>query len=137
MVDSRLAPYAALVLRLALGVMLLAHAGLKVFVFTPAGTVKFFASLGLPEWFAYFIIALEVVGGIALILGVLARWFALVIAGELVGTIVLVHGAKGWLFSNAGGGWEYPAFVAATAVALALLGDGAYALLRSWRSAAA
>ena len=136
MVDSRLAPYAALVLRLALGVVLLAHAAVKVFVFTPAGFIKFFASLGLPEWFAYFIIALEVVGGIALILGVLARWVALPIAGEFIGTIVMVHGAKGWVFSSPGGGWEYPAFMAAAALALALLGDGAYALLRSWRSAA-
>ncbi len=136
MVDSKLAPYAALVLRLALGVMLLAHAALKVFVFTPAGFIKFFATLGLPEWFAYSIITLEVVGGIALILGVLARWVALVIAGEFIGIIVTVHGAKGWVFSNPGGGWEYPAFVTAAAVALALLGDGAYALLRSSRSAA-
>jgi putative oxidoreductase len=136
MIDSKLAPFAALILRLALGVMLLAHAGLKVFVFTLPGTVKFFASLGLPEWFAYAILALEVVGGIALILGVLARWVALVVAGEFVGIIVMVQGAKGWVFSNPGGGWEFPAFVIAAAVALALLGDGAYALMRSSRSAA-
>jgi len=137
MVDSRLAPFAALILRLALGVMLLAHAGLKVFVFTLPGFIKFFASLGLPEWFAYAILALEVAGGIALILGVLARWVALVVAGEFVGIIVMVQGAKGWVFSNPGGGWEYPAFVIAAAVALALLGDGACALMRSSRSAAA
>lgn len=136
MIDSKLAPFAALILRLALGVMLLAHAGLKVFVFTLPGTVKFFASLGLPEWFAYVIIAVEAVGGIALILGVLARWVALVVAGEFVGIIVMVQGAKGWVFSNPGGGWEFPAFVIAAAVALALLGDGAYALMRSSRSAA-
>jgi putative oxidoreductase len=137
MIDSKLAPFAALILRLALGVMLLAHAGLKVFVFTLPGFIKFFASLGLPEWFAYAILALEVVGGIALILGVLARWVALVVAGEFVGIIVMVQGAKGWVFSNPGGGWEFPAFVIAAAVALALLGDGAYALMRSSRSAAA
>jgi putative oxidoreductase len=136
MIDSKLAPFAALILRLALGVMLLAHAGLKVFVFTLPGFIKFFASLGLSEWFAYAILALEVVGGIALILGVLARWVALVVAGEFVGIIVMVQGAKGWVFSNPGGGWEFPAFVIAAAVALALLGDGAYALMRSSRSAA-
>ena len=136
MIDSKTAPYAALVLRLALGVMLIAHGALKVFVFTPAGTVKFFASLGLPEAFAYFIMALEIGGGTLLILGVLTRWVALVIAGEFIGIIVTVQGAKGWLFSNPGGGWEFPAFVAVAAVALALLGDGPYALLRSSRSAA-
>jgi putative oxidoreductase len=131
MIDSKTAPYAALVLRLAIGVMLLAHAALKVFVMTPPTVVKFFASLGLPEWFAYFIIALETLGGAALIFGVLSRWVALLIAAEFVGIIVTVQGSKGWLFSNPGGGWEFPAFVVAGAVALALLGDGPYALLKS------
>ena len=48
MIDTRTAPYAALLLRLALGGMFLAHGLLKIMVFTPAGTVGFFASLGLP-----------------------------------------------------------------------------------------
>ena len=48
MTDSRTAPYASLLLRLALGILFLAHFSLKFFVFTPAGTAKFFASLGLP-----------------------------------------------------------------------------------------
>ena len=48
MIDSRTAPYAALVLRVTLGALFLAHAGLKLFVFTPAGTAKFFGSLGFP-----------------------------------------------------------------------------------------
>jgi putative oxidoreductase len=133
MIDGRTAPYAALVLRLAIGLMFLAHAGLKIFVFTPAGFVKYFAGLGLPEWFAYAIIALEVIGGLALILGVLARWVALILAAELIGTIVMVHGAKGFAFTNAGGGWEFPALWAVAAVALALLGDGPYTLVRSTR----
>jgi putative oxidoreductase len=46
----------------------------------------------------------------------------------MLGTIVLAHGANGWVFSNKGGGWEYPAFCAAALIALALLGDGAMAL---------
>lgn len=128
MIDSKTAPYAALVLRLALGVMLLAHAALKFFVFTPAGTVQFFASLGLPDYVAYGTLGFEVIAGLALILGVLTRWVALLVAAELVGTIVLVHGSKGWVFTNQGGGWEYPAFMTAAAVALALLGDGIYSI---------
>ncbi|MBI5321837.1 DoxX family protein [Bradyrhizobium sp.] len=132
MIDARTAPFAALVLRLTLGAMFLAHAGLKIFVFTPAGFVKNFGGLGLPAWLAYFIIAIEIVGGLALILGVLARWAALILSAELVVTIVMVHGARGFLFTNPGGGWEFPALWAASALALALLGDGAYALIRSW-----
>jgi putative oxidoreductase len=134
MIDSQTAPYAALLLRLALALLFLSHAALKIFVFTPSGFVSYFGTLGLPEWFAYAIIALEIVGGVALIVGVLARWVALVFAAELIGTIVMVHGAKGFVFSSPGGGWEYPAFAAAAAVALALLGDGPYVLLKSCRS---
>ena len=135
MSDNRLTPYAALLLRLTLGLMMFAHGAIKVLVFTPAGTVRYFGSLGFPEAFAYFIIALELLGGIALILGVLTRWVALLFAAELIGTIVVVHSSKGFLFTNAGGGWEFPAFAAATAVALALLGDGPYALTRPSRAA--
>ena len=57
MIDSRTAPYAALILRITLGILFLAHAGLKVFVFTPAGAAQFFGSLGLPPALAYLTIA--------------------------------------------------------------------------------
>ena len=71
MIDTRTAPYGALLLRLSLGALFLAHAGLKIFVFTPAGTAQFFSSLGLPPTLAYLTIAAEVLGGVALILGAL------------------------------------------------------------------
>ena len=47
---------------------------------------------------------------------------------EMLGTVVLVHGANGWLFTNKGGGWEYPAFQAISLVALYLFGDDTMAL---------
>jgi putative oxidoreductase len=128
MIDNRGAPYAVLLLRVVSGVWFLVHGAVKIFVFTPAGTAKFFESLGLPGALAYLIIALEVVGGLALIFGVYARAVAVVLAVELLGTIVSLHGAKGFVFTNPNGGWEYPAFWAATLVAIALLGDGPYAL---------
>lgn len=129
MTDQRTAPYAALLLRLSLGVLFLAHAGLKLFVFTPAGTAGFFGKLGLPPALAYLVIAAELAGGLALIAGVWARAAALALVPILLGAIVTVHGANGWQFSSPGGGWEYPAFWAAALVALALIGDGAWALL--------
>ena len=46
--DARLTATAALLLRLALGTMFIAHALLKYFVFTLPGTAQFFGSLGLP-----------------------------------------------------------------------------------------
>jgi putative oxidoreductase len=49
----------------------------------------------------------------------------------MLGTIVMVHGKNGWLFSNKDGGWEYPAFWAAALVVVFLMGDGAGTLLHS------
>jgi putative oxidoreductase len=136
MIDTRTAPYAALVLRVTLGALFLAHAGLKLFVFTPAGTAQFFGSLGLPPALAYLVIAAEVAGGVALILGFHARWAALALIPILVGAIVTVHGSAGFFFSNPKGGWEFLAFWIAALVAQALLGNGAYAVRTGSRDAA-
>jgi putative oxidoreductase len=46
----------------------------------------------------------------------------------LLGAIVTVHDAAGFWFSNANGGWEYPAFWSLALLTQALLGDGAYSL---------
>ena len=127
MIKLSTAPYAALILRVSLGVMFLAHVGLKIFVFSVPGFVGYFGSLGLPAILAYGVIALELFGGLALILGIYASWVAVPLALEMIGTIVFAHGANGWLFTNKGGGWEYPAFWAIALVALYLLGDGAMA----------
>jgi len=128
MIDDRMAPYGALVLRVALGVMFLAHAGLKYFVFTPQGTVGFFESVGLPGGLAYATIAVELIGGIALIAGTYTRTISLAFVPLLTGTILFVHGANGWAFGNEGGGWEYPAFLIFACITQALIGPGAFAL---------
>ncbi|HEY0721544.1 MAG TPA: DoxX family protein [Gammaproteobacteria bacterium] len=128
MIKTATAPYAALLLRISLGLMFLAHVYLKLFVFGIPGFVGYFASLGLPAIAAYAIIVFELLGGIALILGIYPSFVALPLAGEIIGTIVFVHGANGWLFTNPGGGWEYPAFWAVGLLVLFLLGDGAMAL---------
>ena len=125
------ADLAATILRVSMGVLFLAHAGLKLFVFTPAGTAGYFASLGLPGPLAYLVIAAELFGGLALILGVYSRWVSLPLVPILLGSIYVPHGAAGFFFSNEGGGWEFPAFWAVTLVVQALLGDGAFALKRS------
>lgn len=128
MVNTSTAPYGVALLRVTLGILFLAHVALKIFVFTIPGFVGFMASVGLPAWFSYGVLALELVGGLALILGVYAPWIALPLAVEIVGTIVKVHGVNGWMFTNKGGGWEYPAFWAVCLIVLSLLGDGAFAL---------
>jgi len=129
MIDSHTAPYGALLLRLTLGTLFLAHAALKIFVFTPAGTAGYFGNIGLPPALAYVVMTAEVLGGIALILGFWTRLFATALIPILFGAIVTVHGGAGFFFSNPKGGWEYLAFWIVALVVQALLGDGAYALL--------
>lgn len=128
MFDQRTTPYAALIMRLALGILFLAHFSLKFFAFTPAGTAKFFASLGLPGWLAYITMTVELVGAIALILGVYARIAAIVLIPILLGAIFTVHGPAGFFFTNPNGGWEFPAFWIVGLLTLALTGDGKFAL---------
>lgn len=124
------AALAALVLRTAMGALFLAHGGIKLFVFTPAGTAGFFESIGVPGALAWLVILAELGGGLALVLGVQTRVVALAFVPLMLGTIYTPHGAAGFLFSNAGGGWEFPAFWTVALVVQALLGDGAFALGR-------
>jgi putative oxidoreductase len=128
MTDTRNAAYAALLLRLALGIMFLSHSlVLKLFVFTLEGNAQFFASIGLPAALGYLVFAAEAVGGVLLILGVQSRWVALALLPILLGA-VWVHAPNGWMFGYPNGGWEYPAYLSVLAIVQALLGDGAHAL---------
>lgn len=120
----------AALLRVALGGLFLTHGLIKLLVFTPAGTAAYFQSLGLPGPLAYLTMTLELLIGVTMILGVYARWFGLIGIPLLLGTIVTVHGANGFTFSNAGGGWEYPALWALALAVQWLIGDGAL-ILRS------
>lgn len=121
----------ALVLRLALGAVFLAHSVyLKAVVFGLPGTAQFFASIGLPEFLAYVVFAAEALGGLALIAGIHARWMALLLVPIALGA-TCTHAGAGWLFTNEGGGWEYPLFLTAALIVQSLIGDGALALRRS------
>ena len=127
MIDARTAPYAALLLRVALGAMFIAHALLKYYVFTLPGTAQFFQSLGLPGALAYLTFWAELGGGALILAGVYARWVAAALVPILLGA-TWAHAGNGWLFTAANGGWEYPAFLTAAAAVQALLGDGRFAL---------
>lgn len=127
---------AALLLRVALGSMWISHALLKLLVFTLPGTAAFFASVGLPGALATPVVAVELLGGIAILLGWQGRWVSLALLPVLVGATA-VHAGKGWVFSAPGGGWEYPVFLIAMSVVHVLLGDGRHALRRTGRPPAA
>ena len=128
MIDARTAPYAALLLRVTLGVMFIAHSLiLKYFVFTLPGTAQYFESLGLPGALAYLTFWAELLGGLALVAGFATRWVSLALIPILLGA-TWVHIGNGWVFSAANGGWEYPVFLIAASLVQSLLGDGKYAL---------
>ena len=110
-------------LRIHFGVILLAHGWLKISVFTVAGTVGYFASLGIPSIVAYLTIFGEIAAGIALILGVQTRLASILTVPILLGA-TFVHIGNGWLFSSEGGGWEFPASLTVIAIAIALVGSG-------------
>ncbi|MFK5984006.1 MAG: DoxX family protein [Pseudomonadota bacterium] len=117
-----------LILRVSLGSVLLAHSVyLKLMIFTLPGTAAFFTSIGLPGILAYAVFAIEAIAGIALILGIKTRLFSALVIPVLLGA-TWAHSSSGWLFTNAGGGWEYPLILAVMAIAQVGLGDGKYAL---------
>ena len=126
-IDFRYAPYAALGLRVALGLVFIAHALLKPLVYTFSGTVAFFVQHGFPGWTAYPVFVAELIGGLALTAGVHTRWAALGLIPIAVGALT-VHWENGWTFTATNGGWEYVAFLIAALLVQSALGDGAYAL---------
>lgn len=129
MIQERLTDYGVTLLRVSLGVMYLAHSiGLKLLTFGLAGTVGYFESIGLPGWLAYVTFAAEVIGGAMLVLGIYARWVAVMLIPALLGAIIWAHGGNGWVFTAPNGGWEYPLYLIILSVAQFLFGDGRYAL---------
>ncbi|HEU4641128.1 MAG TPA: DoxX family protein [Gemmatimonadaceae bacterium] len=114
-------------LRVFLGIVFLAHGSQKLFVFGIAGTTGAFTQMRvpLPALLATLATIFEVFGGIALILGVLTRIGAVLLAIEMFFAIVLVR-AKGGFFAPRGAEYELTLFIAL--VAILLSGPGAYAL---------
>lgn len=111
---------ASALLRVSLGVMYLTHSVvLKLFMYGLAGTAGYFASIGLPPALAYVVFAAEAVGGVLLLANVATGWVSLVLIPILAGAL-WAHAGNGWVFSNEGGGWEYPLFLIVVSVVVAL-----------------
>ena len=127
---NSLSDYGTALLRISLGIIFIAHSlYLKLVIFTLPGTVGFFESIGLPAFLAYITFAAEAIGGIALVLGLYARWAAISLIPIALGA-TWAHSSAGWVFSNAGGGWEYPLFLTVASAVIALQGNGRLALQR-------
>lgn len=110
----------AILLRVSLGVMFIAHSVvLKFFMYSLAGTAEYFESIGLPAFLAYVVFAAEAIGGVLLVLGIRTRIVALGLIPVLVGA-TWAHVGNGWVFSNTNGGWEYPLYLIVISIVVAL-----------------
>jgi putative oxidoreductase len=119
---------ARLLLRVSLAAMWISHGLLlKLFTFGVAGLAQWLASQGLPAALALPLILAEGLGGLLILLGFHGRWVSLALLPILLGAL-LIHAPNGWVFSNPGGGWEYPLFLATMSLVHFLLGDGPLAL---------
>lgn len=130
MIDQKYAPYAALILRLGLGVMWIAHALLKYIVFSIPGFAGFLGSVGMPGFMAWPIFIMELAGGLMILTGLYSRLVALLLIPVMAGAM-WVHLGNGWVFSSPNGGWEYPAFLILVSVVHILLGEGALSIKRN------
>ncbi len=125
---NRLQPLAQLLMRLALGAILIAHGYGKVFggFHHHMGMV---ASLGLPSWMAYLSAGTEFFGGIAIVLGLFTRFFSLAVLIEMAVIIWKVHLKNGLMGHGSGApGYEFPLALAMIALGLACFGGGPWGL---------
>jgi putative oxidoreductase len=129
--QSILTTTALTILRVIAGVVFAAHGWQKFNDFTIAGTQASFTKMGVPapEIAAPVISTLELVGGIALILGVLTRVFAALLTLDMLGALVLVHAPAGLFVSE--GGYELVLVLAAATSAVALAGPGRFSVDRA------
>ncbi|MEV8145540.1 DoxX family protein [Specibacter sp. NPDC078709] len=116
------------ILRIVVGFLFAAHGWQKYNEFTIAGTQGGFAQMGVPaaDVIAPIIATLELVGGIALILGLATRPFAALLTLNMLGAIILVHASAGVFVE--GGGYELVLLLGASALAVALVGPGKLSL---------
>lgn len=113
------------VLRVVVGIVFAMHGWQKLFGFKIPGVTGMLTSLGfpLPGFFAVVLTLVELLGGIALILGVATRAAAVLLAIDMAVAVLKVHLPHG--FFAQGGGFEYPLSLLAASVCLALMGPGA------------
>jgi putative oxidoreductase len=118
------------VLRIVVGMVFLVHGSQKLLVMGFGGVAGFLSSLGVPApgLFAVIVTLVEVLGGLALILGLLTRLAAILLALDMLVAILTVHLPNGFFASD--GGYEFPLVLVASCVALAVAGAGEAALDR-------
>ena len=130
MARGGLEPYGALVLRVVLGTVYIAHDYLALIVMGPAKAVEYQRAIHipLPEIGVWYLIVAHGLCGILLILGLLVRWSALANIPVMAGALWFVHLQEGFFILDSKFGYEYVLVVLGATVAQALLGAGAFTL---------
>ncbi|HWP30324.1 MAG TPA: DoxX family protein [Fimbriimonadales bacterium] len=123
--------FALLILRIALGVIMVAHGAQKLGWIAGgagslAGTVEFFQNTwNIPPFLTYCNVAAEFLGGLGVLVGLLGRIAAAAVAINMIVAIFVEHWPK---FFNSEGGFEFPMSLFAIALALLITGMGQYSL---------
>ena len=127
---DRLGGWGATVLRVMVGLIFLAHGAQKLFGDGFGGVAGMMEGLGVPvpSLAAVALVLVELLGGVALMLGLFTRLFAVPLAFDMLVATVLVHLPNG--FFSSGGGVEFTLMLTAACVALALTGPGKVSLDR-------
>jgi len=125
--NARLRGYGLLVLRVVVGVTFFAHGWLKFHGMGMPGTTGFFTSLGIPipGLIAWLVVLVEMVGGIAVILGIFTLPFGLLLAADMFG--VLLTAKRGAAFIGPKS-YELELNLLAASIAIALSGPGMFSL---------
>jgi len=121
----------ALLVRLALGAVFIAHGYQKLFVAGMDGTINLFRSMGVavPELFGPLVAFVEFFGGIAIVLGLFTRYVALMLGIVMAAAIVQVKLSIGFIAPMAGPpGYELDVALLACALLLLFAGPGALSL---------
>lgn len=115
-------------IRIVTGLIFFVHGMQKITQFGIGGFAGFLTQLGIPAatLAAVVVIAVEVLGGLALILGLGTRWVAIPLAFNMLVALLTAHLAAGFFVQN--GGYEFVLLLLAASIALILGGSGAFAL---------
>ncbi|MBY0086834.1 DoxX family protein [Brevibacillus sp. M2.1A] len=119
--------WSALILRVIAGLTFAIH-GVAKFQMGLENVAGFFGTMGLPAFIAYLVTFLEVVGGIALILGLGTRVFAGALSVVMIGAIFTAKLAVGFLGGEGGAGYELDLALLAMLVSLGISGSTKFAL---------
>ena len=123
--NIKLQDWGVTLLRVAVGIIFLMHGGQKLFVYGLQGFEGALAHIGLPTFLAPIVMAIEFLGGAALVLGLGTRIAAAAIALNMLGAIFFIHLKNGFFLPN---GFEYAFAMFASNAALVLTGAGAAAI---------